>query len=108
MKARSMKKLVPIVFIVTLCGGGVVSSFAQEHGQEGHPVEPTAVHEQQANEHLVAHAAGETVDEHGTEHAFAEHAQGHGEHHAPMVTGAKLKDLFWRAVNFAVLVFILV
>lgn len=112
MKARSMKKIVPIVFIVALCGGGFVSSFAAEHGQEGHSVQATAVHEQQAKEQLVAPAAGKAVDEHGTEHAVAEHAQGHdgghGEHHAPMLTEAKLKDLFWRAANFAVLVFILV
>ena len=122
MKAGSMKKIVPIVFIVAFYGGGLVSSFAQEHGGEGHPVEPAAVHnvhEQQTEHQAVNPAAGETDSTHGAaEHAVTavtavtEHTEGHdaghGEHHAPMVTGAKLKDLFWRAVNFAALLIILV
>jgi F-type H+-transporting ATPase subunit b len=137
MKARSMKKIVPILLVVGLCGGMGTASFAQEHGEEGHPVEQAAVHEQyeqhaeQQTEHQVVHpAAGEfenghgTLEAHGTaehsehaagetgehdEHATAEHGKSHGEGHvAPMITKAKLWDLLWRALNFAALVFIMV
>lgn len=133
MKARSMKKIVPILLVVGLCGGMCAVSFAQEHGKEGHPVEQAAVHEQHAEqqpEHQVVnpaagtpegehgdgamkahgtaeHAAGETGEH--AEHAAAEHGEGHGEGHvAPMITKAKLWDLLWRALNFAALVFIMV
>ena len=112
MKARTMKKIVPILFAVVLCGGAVVSSFAQEHGSEGHSTEHAVAHDPHGEHDSVNPAAEKPDGEHGAEHAVAEHAEGHdaghGEHHAPMVTRAKLKDLFWRAVNFAVLVFLLV
>ena len=112
MKARSMKKIIPILFAVGLCGGMCTLSFAQEHGVEGHPVEQAAVHEQhveQQTKHQVVHPAdgvpdGEysAMEAHGTaEHAAAGHA-------APMITKAKLWDLLWRALNFAALVFIMV
>ncbi|WP_339135436.1 MAG: ATP synthase F0 subunit B [Candidatus Electrothrix sp. GW3-4] len=125
MKARSTKKIVPLLFAVGLCGGMLSPSFAQEHGEEGHPVEQAAVHEQRAEQQVVHATAGEpdtgyaALEAHGgAEHVTGgtndhdEHAAGHGEgdgeHSAPMVTGAKLKDLFWRAMNFAALVFLLV
>jgi len=134
MKARSMKKIVPILLVVGLCGAMCTASFAQEHGKEGHPVEQAAVHEQYTEQHAeqqaehqnpvvdtpegghgdgamdahgtAEHAAGETGDH--DEHA-AEHGESHGEGHvAPMITKAKLWDLLWRALNFAALVFIMV
>ncbi|MCW5203171.1 ATP synthase F0 subunit B [Desulfobulbus sp. US1] len=123
MKARSMKKIVPILFAVGLCGGMCTLSFAQQHGEEGHPVEQAAVYEQhteQQAEHQNP-AAGTLEGEHGdgaleahgpaehSEHAAAGHGESHGEGHvAPMITKAKLWDLLWRALNFAALVFIMV
>jgi len=112
MKARRMKKIVPILFAVVLCGMAfTLSSSAQEQG-EGHPAEQAAVHEQEPSaeqQHQVAEpAVGKSEGEHGEEHAAAGHGERHGEHSAPMLTGAKLKDLLWRALNFAALVFILV
>jgi F-type H+-transporting ATPase subunit b len=126
-----MKKIVPMLLVVGLCGGMCTASFAQEHGNEGHPVEQAAVYEkhaEQQTEHQVInpatgtpdgghsameahgtaeHAAGKTDDH--DEHATAEHGESHGEGHvAPMITKAKLWDLLWRALNFAALVFIMV
>lgn len=119
MKARSMKKIVPILFAVGLCGGMCTLSFAQEHGKEGHPVEQHA--EQQAKHQVIHPAAGVPDGEHGdgamkahgtvehSEHATAEHGESHGEGHvAPMITKVKLWDLLWRALNFAALIFIMV
>ena len=127
MKARRMKKIVPILFAVGLCGMAFIPSYAQEHGEEvlhpvQHPAEQAVVHEQEPSaeqqHQVIDPAAGQSEEEHGAseahgaEHAVAEHAEGHdaghGEHSAPMLTAAKLKDLFWRALNFAALVFILV
>ncbi|CAK8724438.1 ATP synthase subunit b [Candidatus Electrothrix laxa] len=120
MKARSMNKIVPILFAVGLCGGMCTTSFAQEHSVEGHSVEQAAVHEQHAEQQTEHQnpAAGTLEGEHGdgaleahgtAEHATAEHGEGHGEGHvAPMITKAKLWDLLWRALNFAALVFIMV
>ncbi|MCI5121723.1 MAG: ATP synthase F0 subunit B [Candidatus Electrothrix sp. AUS4] len=113
MKARSLKKFIPILFAVGLCGMAFVPSYAQEHGEEGHPVEQAAVHEQQGEHHVAespvveSHSDHEALEMHG-EHAAAGHEEAHGEHHAPMLTAAKLKDLLWRTLNFAALVFILV
>ena len=121
MKARMMKKIVPILFAVGLCGMALIPCSAREHGEEGHPVEQAAVHGQHTEQQVVNPAAGEHGapeaygEEHaagGTgehdEHAAAGHEEGHSEHHAPMLTAAKLKDLLWRALNFAALVYILV
>ncbi|MCI5160711.1 MAG: ATP synthase F0 subunit B [Candidatus Electrothrix sp. AX5] len=112
MKARSMKKIVPILFAVGLCGGMCTLSFAQEHGKEGHPVEQAAVHEQhaeQSTEHQDPVAGTGTPEGEHAEQAAAGHGEGHGESHvAPMITKAKLWDLLWRALNFAALIFIMV
>ncbi|MDU9047228.1 MAG: ATP synthase F0 subunit B [Candidatus Electrothrix sp. Rat3] len=123
MKARSMKKIVPTLLVAGLCVGVCALSFAQEHGNEGHPVEQAAVYEQHAEQQAEhqnpaagtpegTHGDG-TLEAHGTaehsEYAAAEHGESHGEGHvAPMITKAKLWDLLWRALNFAALVFILV
>jgi F-type H+-transporting ATPase subunit b len=112
-----MKKIVPILLVVGLCGGmcgGMcAASFAQEHGTEGHPVEQAAVHPAAGVSDGGYNDAGALTEAHGTaehaEHAAAGHKEGHGEGHAaPMITKAKLWDLFWRALNFAALVFIMV
>ena len=120
MRSRSMKKIIPILLVVGLCGG-YTASFAEEHGKEQHPAEQAVVIRDQAEHPVMNPAAGESdhsnhnthvAEAHGTsdhtEHAAGEHGEGHGEHYAPMLTAAKLKDLFWRALNFAALVFLLV
>ncbi|MGB5684699.1 MAG: ATP synthase F0 subunit B [Candidatus Electrothrix sp.] len=116
MKSRSMKKIVPILLVVGLCGGMCTLSFAQEHGEERHPVEQAAVHEQHAEqqtEHQNPAAGTSTPEGEHAEQAAAGDGEGHGEGHgeshvAPMITKAKLWDLLWRALNFAALVFIMV
>ncbi len=55
-----------------------------------------------AAEHAVTHEAASSEGE----HEVAE-GEGHGEHH-PMITAERLKDLFWRTMNFMALVIILV
>jgi F-type H+-transporting ATPase subunit b len=106
MKARTMKKNIPIIaiikvvtmlFVVGVCGGMLAPCFAGEHGEE-HAVTQEVMQEQQQARGHVAEDAVEHVGENS----------GHAEHHAPMLTAAKLKDLFWRILNFAVLIFILV
>ena len=67
---------------------------AQAHGE-------AVTHEAAADGHAQAAA-------HGGEAATAAHGGGHGAAHSNSLSPAKLKDLFWRTVNFAALVFILV
>jgi len=55
-----------------------------------------------AAEHAVTHEAASSEGK----HEVAE-GEGHGEHH-PMITAERLKDLFWRTMNFMALVIILV
>jgi len=99
MKARIMKVILPVLLAVALCAVPFV--FAAEHGAA------TMVGESQ-----VRHG-GEAVHEIGTATAGTEHegvseAAGEGEEHEPMITAAKLKDLFWRTANFIALIVILV
>lgn len=107
MKFRIMKKNIPIIaiikiitmlFVVGVCGGMLAPCFAGEHGEEEHSVKQKVMQDQQ---HAEGHVAGDAVEHVGEN-------SGHAEHHAPMLTAAKLKDLFWRILNFAVLIFILV
>ena len=108
MKARSMKKIVPILLAVGLYGGMCVAASAQEHGKEGHPAEQAAVVHPVADAPDSGHRNA-AMEAHGTAEQTEHAAAGHGEGHAaPMITKAKLKDLFWRALNFAALVFIMV
>lgn len=108
MRVRNMKKIIPILLVVGLCGG-YTASFAEEHGKEKHPAEQAVVHDghiesiDDSAKDQAEHPAP-VAEAHGAD----DHAEAAGEHHAPMITAAKLKDLFWRALNFAALVFILV
>jgi F-type H+-transporting ATPase subunit b len=108
-----MKKVIPILLVVGLCGG-YKASFAEEHGKEKHPAEQAVVHDVVHDVHVQAvEGPAKEQTEHSTHvaeaHGTDNHAEhGGGEHHAPMLTGAKLKDLFWRTLNFAALVFLLV
>lgn len=92
MKARRMKIIIAMLFVVGVCGGMLAPCFAVEHGEEHAVTQEVMQEEQQAGGHVTEDAEN----------------SGHAEHHAPMLTAAKLKDLFWRTLNFAVLIFILV
>ncbi len=123
MKARILKFVLPALLATALCAAPSV--FASAHGAAAadddaavHGVE--AAHE--ANKALVEEQHGEVVAAAHDEHMAAEHTaavtegehatgvegEGHGEHHPPMITAARLKDLFWRTANFLALVVILV
>jgi F-type H+-transporting ATPase subunit b len=96
MKAHVGRKILPLLAAAWLCVGAAGAVFAEsgaDHVQEqthqaavGHETAPTD------------HGSGEAA--HGEEHGAG--------HAAPMITGEKLKDLLWRTLNFAALVFILV
>ncbi|CAK8714865.1 MAG: F-type H+-transporting ATPase subunit b [Candidatus Electronema aureum] len=95
-----VKKVLPLLAATWLCVGAAGAVFAEEHGA-------AASHEQAAvqDAHQIDHAAEASVGHDA--HAGGE--EGHGESHAaPMITGEKLKDLLWRTLNFAALVFLLV
>ncbi len=86
-----------------------VFASAQEHGDDAHA---EAVHSEQMV-HQTGHAgdAGTTPavhDEPAAHQADAHAAEGHGEAHGGSLSPAKLKDLFWRTVNFLALVVLLV
>ncbi len=120
MKSQIAKIILPVL-LALLLGGVTVALATQEHGAAAH--EATAV-EGQAHESVHAateggHAAmAETGHEamaeggHGaTEGEAVGHGGGHapaGGHHSNSLSPEKLKDLFWRTVNFIALVVILV
>jgi F-type H+-transporting ATPase subunit b len=103
MKTQKMKRILPLLLAALLYAVPTGAAFAAEHG-EADTAAATMEHQPAVAEHdSGAHAA--------SEHEAAMHDEGHGEaghHAAPMITGAKLKDLLWRVMNFAALVFILV
>lgn len=95
-----VKKVLPLLAAAWLCVGAAGAVFAEEHGAG-------ASHEQSATQdaHQTDHATEASVGH----DAHAGREEGHGESHAaPMITGEKLKDLLWRTLNFAALVFLLV
>ncbi|MGX9725950.1 MAG: F0F1 ATP synthase subunit B family protein [Candidatus Electronema sp. VV] len=97
-----MKKILPLLAAAWLCAGTAGAVLAEEHGGTQHV---QAAAQQPEGDHAAdAHAA---ADGHGTE-AAAHGGEHGGAHAAPMITGEKLKDLLWRALNFAALVFLLV
>ena len=123
MRAQILKIVLPALLAVAMCATPCV--FAAEHGTavgvsdnaavEGveaaheanqaaidveHGEKAAAVHEEKM---AAEHSAAITEEE----HASGVEGEGHGEHH-PMITAERLKDLFWRTVNFIALVIILV
>jgi F-type H+-transporting ATPase subunit b len=95
MKAHVGRKIL-LLAAAWFCVGAAGAVFA-ESGAD-HVQEQT---HQAAAGHETAHT------DHGS--GEAAHGEGHGAGHAaPMITGEKLKDLLWRTLNFAALVFILV
>jgi len=134
MKARIVKIILPGLMVAALCAAPLVFGAGHEvtagvddqalHGIEAaheanvaaaeakHGKTAAAVHEEKlAREHEAQVEAGTQEVEaglaggEGHEAVVGEH--GEGEHH-PMITPAKLKDLFWRTANFLALVVILV
>ena len=136
MRAQVMKIVLPVLLAIALCGAPSVFAAHHEaatvgddqalHGVEAaheankaaeerkHGETAAAAHDEQlakehdAEVHEAAHDMAPHGDAHGDAHGAA-HGEGHGDGHAaPMITAAKLKDLFWRTVNFLALVIILV
>ena len=115
MRARIVKVILPGLMVAVLCAAPLVFGAGHEDvagvgDQALHGIE--VAHE--ANVELAEAKHGETaVAVHekkltggeGHEVAAGEHEG--GEHH-PMITPARLKDLFWRTANFLALVVILV
>lgn len=114
MKVQIVKIVLPVLLAIALCtapslfatGDGDVGDDQAIHGVEAaHEANKAAV---EAKHGDVAAAA---LDEHAAAAAHDAEVDGAahgGEHAAPMITAAKLKDLFWRTVNFIALVIILV
>ncbi|WP_417914790.1 ATP synthase F0 subunit B [Candidatus Electronema sp. JM] len=93
-----MKKVLPLLAAAWLCAGAAGAVLAEEHGGAGHAQEQATHQAAAGHETAPAHGSGE-----------AAHGEGHGgAHAAPMITPEKLKDLLWRTLNFAALVFLLV
>lgn len=89
-----LKKILPLLAAAWLCVGAAGAVLAEEHGGGSQHVQTAA--QQPEGGHA---AAGHGPDA----------AAGHGDAHAaPMITPDKLKDLLWRTLNFAALVFLIV
>ena len=104
MKTHKMRRILPLLLAALLYAGPMNAAIAAEHGETDHAV-------QQAADYWPAAAEHDSGSPAAAEHGPAAHGQtGHetGHHAAPMITGEKLKDLLWRVMNFAALVFLLV
>jgi F-type H+-transporting ATPase subunit b len=121
MKARMLRNIFPVLPILLVCVlsvgiFGAANALAEKHGEadQGDSGASAAVVQEHQRVEADQHDAGEAAhapaaDPHNNGEAGEAHGEGHGGGHAaPMVTGAKLKDLLWRALNFAALVFLLV
>ena len=96
-----LKKVLPLLAAAWLCVGAAGAVLAEEHGGSQHV--QTAAQQPEGGHAADVHATAK----HGTE--AAAHGEGHGDAHAaPMITPDKLKDLLWRTLNFAALVFLIV
>jgi F-type H+-transporting ATPase subunit b len=125
MKARILKIVLPALLAAALCaapgafasGHGAVTADdnAALHGVEAAHDANKAFEEKQHGDTAAAAHDEKMAAEHSKavvegEHATGVEGEGHGgaAHHKPMITAEKLKDLFWRTVNFIALVIILV
>ncbi len=127
MRTTLLKLAVSVLFASILSVAPL--AFAAEHGAEaahGQPDHAAAVTHEEPAAHADAAVHADATHAEPVAHADAAHAepvaheaQGHGdaaaahgeaggEHHSPMITGERLKDLFWRTANFLALVIILV
>lgn len=111
MKSRIVGIIVPTLLLLLFSGAATtVLASAPSHDESG----KTAVHAETAaaNTHgdAAGHASVEAVTPQSDSHAADAHAAAgeHGEAHGGSLAPAKLKDLFWRTVNFIALVILLV
>ena len=104
MKAQILKIVLPVLLAIGLYA--VPAVFASGHAtaetkDAGHAVEAVAA----GHGEVAGSSDAQAADAHGADVA----GDGHGDvHAAPMITAEKLKDIFWRTVNFLALVLILV
>ena len=106
MRTQILKIVLPLLLAIALCAAPAV--FAIDHGEPAHEANKAVVGEQHGEVAAAAHDAHAATTHEG-EVESAAHGEGHGGGHvAPMITAAKLKDLFWRTVNFIALLIILV
>lgn len=113
MKSRIVGIIVPTLLLLLFSGAAsIVMASAPSHDESG----KTAVHAEaaavQSHGEAAGHATAEAVTSQGDSHAVAADAHAaageHGEAHGGSLAPAKLKDLFWRTINFIALVILLV
>ncbi len=104
MRVKIIKIVLPVLLALALCA--VPAVFASEY-EAG---EATVSSAQTSPGVEVGHATVAEQKGAGEENGLVAEsgAEEEGEHHAPMITPAKLKDLFWLTLNFLGLVIILV
>lgn len=116
MRGKITKIVLPLI-LVLLLGGAVFALAASQAGDEGHGGVPAAVAADAehaavtADPHGAADPHAAAVGEHAAVEGEHEAAGGHaaeGGHGGSSITPAKLKDLFWRTVNFIALLIILI
>ena len=111
MKSRIVGIIVPTLLLLLFSGAAsIVMASTASHDESG----KTTVHAEAiaADTHggATGHAAVEAVTPENESHAVNTHAAAaeHGEAHGGSLAPAKLKDLFWRTINFIALVILLV
>ena len=119
MRAHMRKIVLPLLLAIAMCAapsvfasGNAAATAGDDqalHGVEAAHEANKAFEEKQHGDIAAAAHDQHAADVHDAEVAEAAHGDGHGDGHAaPMITAEKLKDLFWRTVNFIALVIILV
>ncbi len=117
MRSKILKIAMAAVLAIVLGVAPSVLASGHEAAEASHAAIKTVIHKAEAvsaNPHAATTAVMHKTVEDAGEHATAGHdaaveGEGHGGgHHAPMITAVKLKDLFWRTMNFMALVIILV
>ena len=110
MRVNVTKIVLPLVLVLLL--GGAAFALATPAGEEAHAAAPAAVAAEAGHGEVAAdpHAGAAVEGGHATAeggHAAAEGAHG-GSHGGLGLTKDRLMDLFWRTVNFAALLIILI
>jgi len=114
MRTQILKIVLPVLLAMALCAAPFV--LASDHGAaaDDHATQAVEAAHATAGEAVAEDLHGDTAaaphgEQAAGEHGAAVEGEGHGGGHvAPMITAVKLKDLFWRTVNFIALVLILV
>ena len=110
MRGKITKIVLPLILVLLLGSAGFV--LASQHGEQMHGAAPPADAGHGATAGAAdphAAAAGEHAAVEGEHGAAGGHgAAAAGGHRVSSITPAKLKDLFWRTVNFIALLIILI